>query len=108
MSPRRAKAPLSSQGGTVKRIELPERGWWDLEVEPLWDETMRVRRLLLKVKTEDQQINTVLAALTRAWSFPEPVSVAALNKRRLRDMVPVMKEVNQTLLPLFAALAPSD
>ena len=71
---------------TVRRLQLPSGGWWEMETRPRWGH----RRLWALpgrlTSSQARPSDRALVALTTAWSFDEPVSLATLRAREAADL----------------------
>ena len=103
-----------AESETLKRVELPSGGWWEIETRPNWGEMMQIRRILVEMGDEGAEgedfLTTVMAMLTRAWSYqdetgPLEVSVETINGLDIMDASEIMYEVNETVIPLLNKVA---
>lgn len=92
---------------TVKRIDLPSGGWWEIETRPTFRDVLAMKR----VESDDGEIGAVdvfgvLITLTRAWSYDDPISSDIFldlkaDDERLDDLVPVMRFFQSDVVPFL-------
>ena len=104
---------MSSQ--TVKRIDLPSGGWWELETRPRWKHVRewshnragRHRGPSDALYDEQDLVERVLVSLTPGWSFPEPVSIEGLAERDERDVIAAMEMLRREIVTLLDGCSPN-
>ncbi len=92
--------------GRVLKVDLPSGGWWEVLVNPTWGQVKAFRKFLKEKynKAEDEDLATAaLVYFSVAWSFPEALDEAGLDRRDARDIAGVMVPLNKALTPLFEA-----
>lgn len=103
-----------AEGETLRRIELPSGGWWEIETRPNWGEMMAIRKILVKMGDEgaegEDYLTTVMVLLTRNWSYqneegPLEICVESINGLDIMDASEIMYEVNETVIPLLNRVA---
>ena len=82
--------------GKVVRLEIPSGGWWEIDTAPRWGAIRNI--------DQTQGDASLLAAVTVAWSFDEPVSAEAVNNRETPDVLMALEVVFEKILPLFERL----
>ena len=100
---------------TVKRLDLPSGGWWELETWPRWK---HVRELLVLFPVGGQPaggpydqsglVDRLLVSLTVAWSFGEPVSLTSLARRDTGDVSTAMELLKHEVAPNWEARSPKQ
>ena len=97
----------------IVRLDLPSGNWWEVEVQPRWGEMMRIRREMVRITDtggeDEDQLTSIMASLTRAWSYlngdgPLEITIDAVNGMDLVDAAEVMHLVNDRVLPLLTAV----
>ena len=53
-----------AESETLKRVELPSGGWWEIETRPNWGEMMQIRRILVKMGAEGAEARAPAAPQT--------------------------------------------
>ena len=81
----------------IKRVEMPGGNWWDIDCNPKWG--------ALKAVKGDSSDEELLARITPAWSFPEPITAETiLTIRETTDVVAALEVLYQVVLPLLDPL----
>ena len=93
-------------GKTVKRIELPSGGWWEIETRPRWRHAREwAAGLRHGPKASDHGegglIDRVLVSLTSSWSFPLPVNLTSLDGIDAEDVIAVLELVRREVAPFW-------
>jgi hypothetical protein len=92
---------------TVRRIELPSGGWWEIETRPRWK---HVRGWYSGHPHEAPQsgdagrgdpdlAERALVSLTTAWSFAEKTSLDSLAQRDVADVLTAMELLRPEVSP---------
>ena len=84
---------------TVKRIELPSGGWWEIETRPRWTHVRgwyaehfdEARHSGDAGRRGPDLAHRALVSLTTAWSFPEETSLDSLAQRDAADVLAAME-----------------
>ena len=83
---------------TIRRVDLPSGGWWELETKPRWKHfrewSFDVGALSGSVALGDR----VLVSLTPAWSFQEKVCLESLCLRDVADTAAVLEVLQREVL----------
>ncbi len=90
---------------SVRRLELANGGWWDIETRPTMREFMKIQEII-EAASDEQAAFEVLAYLTKGWSFPEEVSAEAVMDRHVDELVDAMTVFTTDVGP-FLEGAPS-
>ena len=101
---------------TIRHIDLPSGGWWELETMPRWK---HIRELLSYLpcsdaesrasgRDQDQLVEQALISLTTAWSFREKVSAETLARRDVRDITAAMDLLKREVSSLWDAYSPKE
>ena len=80
----------------IQRVDLGNGKWWDINTAPKWG--------TLRNLDQQQGDAALLAAVTAAWSFEEPVSPEEVNNREAPDVLAALEVVFDKILPLFEHL----
>ena len=90
-----------AKSDNVVSIDLPGGGTWDLVVPRRWKEVREFRRNIPPEADPQDMSDYALAAVTRSWSFPEPVSVDSIGNRDAIDVMAALEVFNSSILPLL-------
>jgi hypothetical protein len=71
---------------TVKRIELPSGGWWDIETRPRWKHVHECENV-----TEWDSLKQIIAKLSTAWSFQESICPESIALRSEDDIAAMLE-----------------
>ena len=104
------KPPIGeTMAPTVRRVDLPSGGWWDLVIRPRWK---HVCPLLLEARDPVDPaaadgahgclVERALVSFTAAWSFGEPVTEGSLALRDQGDVVAVMEVFGREIVSGWA------
>ena len=86
---------------TTERIVLPTGGFWDLRVRP----TMRDAMAMQGLADGAEAMAGMLATLTPAWSFPEPVTAETVLDRDVEDVAEVVEVFTRRVMPFLVRFA---
>lgn len=92
---------------TVKRIELPSGGWWEIETRPRWKHVRgwfaghfdEARHSGDAGRRGPDLAYRALVSLTTAWSFPEETSLDSLAQRDVADVLTAMELLRPKVSP---------
>lgn len=88
--------------GTVKRINLPSGGWWEIETRPLWRHVREWADETQGRHTGLELAEHALASLTPGWSFAEEISQEAVSRRDVDDLIAVLEVFHGEVVSLLS------
>ena len=88
---------------SVTRLSLPNGAWWDIETRPTVREFMMIEKIMGK-GDEQEATFEILAYLTRAWSFRDPVTADGVKDRHIDEMIGAMEIFADDIVPFLDQL----
>lgn len=88
------------RAASIRRLELPNGAWWDIETRPTVRQFERIQTVM-QDGAEEQAAYEVLAYLTDAWSWPEDVNVDAIMDRRIDELIEAMQVFTLDIVPFL-------
>ena len=91
---------------TVRRIDLPSGGWWEIETRPRWKHLRGWLDGLRQISSareqgESEQVDRMLVSLTVAWSFDLPLKPQYLSSIDTEDIVAVLEVLRREVVPYW-------
>ena len=83
---------------SIIRVNLPSGGWWEFQSRPLWK---HIRQWTSECHDQPGGVGFIepaLVAITTAWSFGEVVSLQALERREVEDLIATIETFQREVL----------
>ena len=95
---------------TVRRVDLPSGGWWEIETRPRWEHVREWTAPDKDTRHGSEGIDAVnadladwaLISLTAGWSFDDDPTLESLARRAAGDVIAAMEVLEETLERLGA------
>ena len=95
---------------TVRRVELPSGGWWEIETRPRWRHVREWANSadgLAGLSGADLSQHALIS-LTTAWSFQDEISLETLAHRDAEDVLAAMEILKREVAPLWDSDSPRE
>ena len=93
---------------SVKRIELPSGGWWEIVTRPLWGHVRQWSAASQRQDGSSVLVELALVSITAAWSFREKVSIEAMAQRDPEDLLAVLQVFHREVVPSLEVGSPRE